>query len=252
MQRARAHTLERHSTPAACGPSVPEPPLKARRQRWPRAAERASFATAALLAAGAWTLLAAAPAEASIGEALAKTLTGWAPAWLVVVLLAATPVVELRGAIPLGVAVLGFHPATALGLAIVGNMLPVPLILASLGPLTRAAASMPRARRVVDTLLRRAQGYAESWGEENTFWALALFVGVPLPGTGAWTGAMASWVLGMPFVDSCAANFAGVCIAGVLVTALTCMGWAGLWTAVVAMMTIPIITWLIKSMSSER
>jgi uncharacterized membrane protein len=191
------------------------------------------------------------PAHASIGDAVAKSLTSWAPDWVVVMALAAMPIVELRGAIPVGIAVLGLNPWLVLGLAVLGNVIPVPLILLALGPLVRASSNIPPLQRLMEAILDRAHKQSETWDKDQVFWGLAMFVGVPLPGTGAWSGAMGAFVLGMPFWPAVFANFAGVCIAGVLVTILSCMGWTGFWTAAIILLVLPFLAWLVRSVRSD-
>jgi hypothetical protein len=63
--------------------------------------------------------------------------------------------------------------------------------------------------------------------EKYEFWGLAIFVAIPLPATGAWTGAMAGWLLGLNFFRSLLSIFLGVLIAGVIMTALSLLGWIG-------------------------
>lgn len=191
------------------------------------------------------------PAQATVGDALANMLHNVAPDWVVIMALAAAPLIELRGAIPVGIAVFHLNPLLVLLLAFIGNMLPVPLIMAALGPLSTAFERSPRIHSAVQKVLGRAQSQASEWGSGNVFWALAMFVGVPLPGTGAWSGAAVAFVLGMPYATGILANAIGVVIAGLLVTVLSCMGWAGFWTAVVTLMTVPIVSWCYRSMSQD-
>jgi uncharacterized membrane protein len=190
-------------------------------------------------------------ASASIGEALGSTLRDVAPDWAVVMCLAATPLIELRGAIPVGIVVLGMHPLIVLLLAVLGNMLPVPLIVWGLGPLSKSLDHVPALKNGLDSILHRAQRQVDSWDAGNVFWALAIFVGIPLPGTGAWSGAIVAFVLGLPFWYGVAANGVGVLIAGTLVTALSCMGWAGFWTAVMMLLMLPLVTFMCSSMQND-
>ena len=219
------------------------PATRTRRQLMPQCLTVATLALAASLCA--------APAHASIGQALSTTLREIAPDWVVIIALAAMPLIELRGAIPVGIVIFGINPIIVLLLAAAGNMIPVPLIMASLGPLLRATEGVPRLHSAMERVLDRAQRQAESWGSENVFWALAFFVGVPLPGTGAWSGAAVSFVLSMPLAEGVLANAIGVAIAGILVTVLSCMGWAGLWLAVTVLLVIPVVSFLWRSMSKD-
>lgn len=192
-----------------------------------------------------------APASATIGEALSKTLTQVAPDWVVVICLAALPLIELRGAIPVGIVVFHMHPALVLFLSFIGNMLPVPLLLLGLGPLTSSFSRFPALQRVLDQALERARNQAAEWGSQNVVRALALFVGVPLPGTGAWSGAVIAFVLGLPLWEGMLGNAVGVLLAGTLVTVLSCMGWPGFWTAFIFLLTLPVVSFAWSSMSMD-
>ena len=148
------------------------------------------------------------------------------PPELVVFIVAAIPIVELRGAIPLAINVLEMPWYSAFTLAIAGNMLPVPFILLFLDWLTRTLGRYPTFERFFSWLFTRTRsrsGVIEKYRNLG----LALFVAVPLPMTGAWTGAIAAVILGIPFRDALLYIFIGVVMAGVIVTALSLMGWWG-------------------------
>ena len=195
--------------------------------------------------------LACPAAHASIGDAVAASLRQIAPDWVVVTVLASLPVVELRGAIPIGIAVLGLQPWLVYLCAVLGNTVIVPLLLLLLPPLLRLSEGIPVLYKGLDAFLSRAQKQTEGWDGSDVFWGLAWFVAVPLPGTGAWSGSFIAFVLGMPFATGVLANFAGVCCAGALVTALVCMGWPGLWLAVTVLLVLPLARFLLKSMSKD-
>ena len=197
------------------------------------------------------TTLACPAAHASIGDAVAVSLRQIAPDWVVVTVLASLPVVELRGAIPIGIAVLGLQPWLVYICAVLGNTVIVPLILLLLPPLLRLSESVPVLYKALNAFLGRAQKQTEEWDGSDLFLLLAWFVAVPLPGTGAWSGSFIAFVLGMPFATGVLANFAGVCCAGALVTALVCMGWPGLWLAVIVLLVLPLARFLLKSMMSD-
>jgi uncharacterized membrane protein len=141
-------------------------------------------------------------------------------------------------------------PLTVFVLAAVGNLLPVPLLLLSLGPVTRAAANIKPLKKLLDKIFERARSQGAAW-KENEFWALALFVGVPLPGTGAWSGAIGAFVLGMGFWDAVAANFMGILIAGALMVTLTLMGWTGLLVGGAILLGAPALALLMKARKSS-
>lgn len=104
------------------------------------------------------------------------------------------------------------------------NMVPVPLILLYLGKFSNYLSTRsPGARNFFQNLFERTRKKAGPI-EEFKWLGLMLFVAVPFPGTGAWTGAIAAYVLGMPFWNAIWANFFGVVIAGILVNLLVSLG----------------------------
>lgn len=148
------------------------------------------------------------------------------PAELAVLLIAALPVVELRGAIPFGMWA-GLPPALAWALGVAGSMIPVFPLLLALGPVCRALHKMRGFRAAVALLYRysRARGaQVRRYG----LWGLVLFVAVPLPSTGAWTGAILASLLGLRFWPAFFAILAGSGLAGVAVVILVAFG---LWAA---------------------
>lgn len=135
------------------------------------------------------------------------------------------PVVELRGAIPLGVAS-GLHPLAAAAAAMAGNMVPVPFILLLLRRVFALMRRFPWLGDKVDRLERRAHLKGRKVRKYRLA-GLVLLVAVPLPGTGAWTGALVADVLDIRARTAIPAIALGVLIAGIIVTAATC-GVAGL------------------------
>ncbi|XP_047095199.1 uncharacterized protein LOC124707580 [Lolium rigidum] len=186
----------------------------------------ALIGSAALLGCGADL---AAAAEDSIrasgfGLRVAASLRrlGW-PDDAVVFTLATLPVLELRGAIPAGYW-MRLHPVRLTVLAVLGNMVPVPFIILYLKKLaTFLSQRSASATRIMDLLFERARRKAAPV-EEFQWLGLMLFVAVPFPGTGAWTGAIIASVLGMPFWSGLSANFVGVFLAGLLVNLLMNLG----------------------------
>lgn len=150
-----------------------------------------------------------------------ELLAGLDPA-LVVFLVAAWPVVELRGAIPLGIA-LGLTPAQALLLGICGSLLPVPFLLVGLRPMVSLLGRTHTGRRAVEWLRGRTHG-SRSWTARTGLVGLILLVSVPLPSTGAWTGAIVASLLGFRIVPAMLAISAGTSVAGLLVLAIAIWG----------------------------
>ena len=133
---------------------------------------------------------------------------------LAVVLISMVPLVELRGAVPLG-AVAGVPAIELIPLAVIGNMIPIPFLLffgeklldwvCSLGPLSGFAT------KYREKLLGKT-GQVTRYERLGLF----LFVAIPLPGTGAWTGTLAGSILDMKFKDVLIACMGGVLLAGII------------------------------------
>jgi uncharacterized membrane protein len=133
--------------------------------------------------------------------------------------LAALPILELRGALPFALAK-GMPLIEAYALAVLGNMIPVPFILWFLRPATDFLRRWERGDRFVEWLFARTRRKSDKIQRYEAV-GLAMFVAIPFPATGAWTGAMAAHILGLKFHRALFACFCGVCIAGVIVAALT-------------------------------
>ncbi|XAR65147.1 hypothetical protein NMG60_11009151 [Bertholletia excelsa] len=160
----------------------------------------------------------------NFGLKIAKALrsSGW-PDEGIVFALATLPVIELRGAIPVGYW-LQLKPRLLTILSILGNMVPVPFIILYLKKLaTFLAGRNQSASNLLDLLFKKAKEKAGPV-EEFQWLGLMLFVAVPFPGTGAWTGAIVASILDMPFWSAMSANFCGVVLAGLLVNLLMNLG----------------------------
>ena len=152
----------------------------------------------------------------------------------VVMLIAALPIVELRGAIPVGIVVFKMNPWLVFALSVLGNMLPIPVILLFLGPVSNFLMRFSIGRKFFDWLFSRTRKKTADIEKYETL-GLTVFVAIPLPATGGWTGAMAAFLLGMKFNHSMWSIFLGVVIAGVIMTVLSLMGWMGAAIAGVAL-----------------
>ncbi|AFV75840.1 COG2426 family protein [Thermus oshimai] len=146
---------------------------------------------------------------------------------LYVLAVAALPLVELRGAIPLGVA-LGFSLWEAFFLALLGNLLVAPLALFLLPYAVGVVVRVPALARLWEALEARVRLKGEEQVQRLGAFGLFLFVAVPLPGTGAWSGAVLAVVLGLRRRYALLAISLGVVAAGVLVLLLTGGAVAGL------------------------
>ena len=133
--------------------------------------------------------------------------------------IAAIPVVELRGAIPAGAAA-GLDPWLACAAAVVGNLLPVPFIILLVRQVFDWLRKRPFFAPKIDALERRAHLKGRMVRKYRLL-GLVLFVAVPLPGTGAWTGALVAAFLNIRLRHALPAITLGVLIAGGIVTLMT-------------------------------
>ena len=146
------------------------------------------------------------------------------PSWLSTILLSALPFSELRGAIPVALVIYNMDPVLAYCLAVLGNMFPVIPILLFLSPLSAYLRRFKSWDNFFTWLFARThRRHSEKFEKYGTF-ALVLFVAIPLPVTGAWTGCVAAFVFGIKFSHALMAIFSGVLISGVIVTALVLSG----------------------------
>ena len=141
------------------------------------------------------------------------------PDWLITLLAAALPVSEVRGAIPLAIGVYGYAPWQAYLLSVFGNLLPIIPLLLFLGPVSDFLRRFNWGDRFFSWLFSRTRRKYIQDHENFGLTALAIFVAIPLPMTGAWTGCAIAFLLGFRFWPAFAAIAAGVILAGVVVTA---------------------------------
>ena len=169
--------------------------------------------------------------EAHTGERLAGTLRakGLSPE-AIVLLVSTLPVVELRGAIPVGNNLFHLPLWKTLALVIVGNMIPMFLLVLLLDRIVGWLSRVHFFKRFFDWLFRHTRGRSGAVARSE-FWGLAVFVGIPLPGFGVWTGAVLAVVMDMPYWRSMLAAFIGVLMAAAIVTILSVLGF---WGAIIA------------------
>lgn len=139
---------------------------------------------------------------------------------LAVLFISMIPIIELRLAIPVAAAV-GLSPFIAIPLAIVGNLLPVPFIILFIKKIFAWMRKIsPKLNKVVDKMEAKAEKNKDKV-LKYAFWGLALFVAVPLPGTGAWTGALVAAMIDMPGKKAFPSVAIGVVIASLVVGAVS-------------------------------
>jgi len=154
------------------------------------------------------------------GEALAEWLSSYGvPAPLTVFLFAMTPIFELRGAIPVAKFMFDLPLLQTYLLSVVGNMVPVIpilLFLESVSKFLRARSNI--ADKFFEWLFARTRRRAKKKIEKYGALGLILFVAIPLPVTGAWTGCVAAFLFGIRFRYAFPAIITGVLIAGIIVS----------------------------------
>lgn len=173
--------------------------------------------------------------------------------YLIIALVSMIPIVELRGAIPIAEG-LGLNLFLYYPIAIIGNMLPVPFIYL----FARKVLEWGKDKKLIGNFFTWCLEKGEKGGEKlketagNTgiFFALLLFVGIPLPGTGAWTGTLAASFLKLDFKTSIFAVTLGVLLAGIIMSLgskiVAFFGWTGLLAIIAGIVIAVIISILIK------
>lgn len=172
--------------------------------------------------------------EGSLGYRLAEKLQAKGISReMAVVVISALPIVELRGAIP-AAHVMNMNPVKAYVLAVLGNMIPVIPIILILGPLTRRLSKYIFWQRFFNWFFKRTKDRASVVEKYETL-GLALFVAIPLPVTGAWTGCAAAFLFEIKPVHAFFAILGGVLISGAIMTVISSLGWIGFTIAVVVL-----------------
>jgi uncharacterized membrane protein len=144
---------------------------------------------------------------------------------LTVIGIAASPISELRGAIPWAVSVHHFSWYYALLFGIIGNLLPVPFILIFFDKIVELLGRVRFIDRFLQCFLERTRRRGKAVERYKRI-GLALFVAIPLPITGAWTGSILAVLMGLKFRYAFISIVIGVLVAGVIVTCATQLGWA--------------------------
>ena len=143
--------------------------------------------------------------------------------YLIVFFISMAPLIELRGALPYAIGYnLPILPSYII--AIIGNMLPVPIIYL----FARRVLEFGKDKKYIGKFFTWCLKKGEAGGKKlqakagkGLYWALFIFVGIPLPGTGAWTGTLAASILDMDFKKSVIAVMAGVILAGIIMGILS-------------------------------
>ena len=173
--------------------------------------------------------------------------------YIIVAFVSMVPIVELRGAIPiaegLGLNIFLYYP-----IAIIFNMLPVPIIYL----FARKVLEWGKDKKIIGKFFtwclekgeKGGEKLKKSAGNRGIFWALLIFVGIPLPGTGAWTGTLAASFLKLDFKTSIFAVTLGVLLAGVIMSLgskiVAILGWTGVFAIIAVILVIILISVIIK------
>ncbi|HZK57317.1 MAG TPA: small multi-drug export protein [Clostridia bacterium] len=137
----------------------------------------------------------------------------------IVLFIAALPLVELRGAIPIGVS-MGMNPIHAAILGILGSLIPVPFLLFFLEPIFMYLKSTKLFKGFADRTVKRTMKRGKNI-EKYSIVGLVIFVAIPLPGTGVWSGSLASILFNIPKKRAFPAIALGNVIAGIIVFILS-------------------------------
>lgn len=151
-------------------------------------------------------------------ESLVVWFTGTLGAYisreLVIFLISMIPLLELRGGL-IAASLLKVPITTAIPICIIGNVIPVPFILLFIRQIFKLLRNVKLIGPVIRKLEKRAMGKSESI-QKYEFWGLVLFVGIPLPGTGAWTGSLIAALLEVDFKKAILAVLLGIAMATVI------------------------------------
>lgn len=142
-----------------------------------------------------------------------------APIWIIFIV-SMIPIVELRGALLAAGPLFGIDMWQAAIVSILGNMVPIPFILWFITPIFNWMKKTKRFRPMVEKLEKKSMGKSDQI-QKYEFTGLMLFVGVPLPGTGAWTGALIASLLGIDLKKALLSIFLGVCLAAVIMCVIS-------------------------------
>lgn len=178
--------------------------------------------------------------------------------YLIVFFVSMVPIVELRGAIPiaegLGLNIFLYYP-----IAILGNMLPVPVIYL----FARKVLEWGKDKKLIGKFFtwclekgkKGGEKLMKTAGNKGIFWALLIFVGIPLPGTGAWTGTLAASFLSLDFKTSIFAITLGVLLAGIIMSLgskiVATLGWTGVFSIIAIIVVILLVSILVKKKQKQ-
>ena len=154
-----------------------------------------------------------------LAAAFAATLGKYVSKEIVVFIISMIPILELRGGLIVS-RLIQVPITTAVPLFIIGNIIPIPFILLFIKQIFRWLKKVKVFRGLIEKLENRAMSKSDSI-KKYEFWGLVLFVGIPLPGTGAWTGSLIAALLEVDFKKAILAELLGIIIATVIMSILS-------------------------------
>ncbi|MBD5475253.1 MAG: small multi-drug export protein [Lachnospiraceae bacterium] len=154
-----------------------------------------------------------------LAAAFAVTLGKYVSKEVVVFIISMIPILELRGGLIVS-QLLQIPITTAIPLCIIGNIIPIPFILLFIKQIFKWMKKIKIFRGLIEKLENRAMSKSDNI-KKYEFWGLVLFVGIPLPGTGAWTGSLIAALLDVDFKKAILAELLGIAIATVIMSFLS-------------------------------
>ncbi len=151
-----------------------------------------------------------------LAAAFAVTLGKYVSKEIVVFIISMIPILELRGGLIVS-RLLQVPITTAIPLCIIGNIIPIPFILLFIKQIFKWMKKIRLFRGLIEKLENRAMGKSDNI-KKYEFWGLVLFVGIPLPGTGAWTGSLIAALLDVDFKKAIVAELLGIAIATIIMS----------------------------------
>ena len=152
--------------------------------------------------------------------------------YILVFFISMVPIIELRGAVPIGVTYFGLNEYITLAVCVVGNMLPVPIIYLFARKVLIWGSKLKHGSGIFKWFLQKGEKAGQKLTAKSkkngAFIALMLFVGIPLPGTGAWTGTLAASMLDFDAKKTTKAVVLGVLMAGIIMLVISLLAKAGI------------------------
>lgn len=152
--------------------------------------------------------------------------------YILVFFISMVPIIELRGAVPIGVTYFGLNEYITLAVCVVGNMIPVPFIYLFARKVLIWGSKLKHGSGIFKWFLQKGEKAGQKLTAKSkkngAFIALMLFVGIPLPGTGAWTGTLAASMLDFDAKKTTKAVVLGVLMAGIIMLVISLLAKAGI------------------------